>query len=237
MVAYFSFVARQWQETFGNPLVLCCSYVRRSVLRAKKSWNFWDDSSCAKSLQGEAPCCNAVYGSWTEMSPASPVDPRRPPGQTPLDSQTPLPYGQHAAWLVECKEDNEELMNKGELTTLPMLQGVALSTASGFCKATLVESFDVLIWAADIWITYSPVKDFSFTDCKNTVMGTEFRGTSATTTASGAACQRWDQDSPHNTHLNDDPAQMVELGLRGEDNTTLFFRSDLQWKQTKTTLL
>ncbi len=42
----------------------------------------------AKSLQGEAPCGSAVYGNWTEMSPA-PLPPARPPSPhwTPL----PLP--------------------------------------------------------------------------------------------------------------------------------------------------
>ncbi len=48
---------------------------------------------CAKSLQGKAPCGGAVYGSWTEMSPApsTPVGPPPPVGP-PCQRQTP--YGQ-----------------------------------------------------------------------------------------------------------------------------------------------
>ncbi len=64
---------------------------------------------------------------------------------------------------------------------------------------------------------------FSFTECKNIVKGTEFRGTSFTEAASGAKCQRWDQDSPHDTDLNDDPTKMVELGLRGKTNRKVSF--------------
>ena len=43
---------------------------------------------CAKSLQGEAPCGNAVYGKVDEMSPAPSPSPHAwtplPPAWTPL---------------------------------------------------------------------------------------------------------------------------------------------------------
>ncbi len=55
----------------------------------------------------------------------------------------------------------------------------------------------------------------SLAECKNTVMGTEFRGTFFTKTSSGATCQRWDQDTPHESPLNDDPTKLIDLGLQG----------------------
>ena len=46
---------------------------------------------CAKSLLGEALCGSAVYGIWTEMSPAPlpPARPLLPPCQTPLPPPDP----------------------------------------------------------------------------------------------------------------------------------------------------
>ncbi len=54
-----------------------------------------------------------------------------------------------------------------------------------------------------------------FAECKISVTGDDFRGTSFTKTASGRTCQRWDLDFPHENELNDDPHKMQELGLQG----------------------
>ncbi len=71
--------------------------------------------------------------------PPQPPHPNPPPcGQTPLpDPPLAIPPLQKTAWLVEDKEDQEELINKEELMTLTPLQrckglrtAVALSTAS-----------------------------------------------------------------------------------------------------------
>ncbi len=56
---------------------------------------------------------------------------------------------------------------------------------------------------------------FSFTECKETVLGTEFRGTTFAKTKTGLSCQRWDSDSPHDHGFNDDPAKMEAGGLEG----------------------
>ncbi len=72
-----------------------------------------------------------VVMQYMAAGPKCPLPPPDPPGQTP-----PL---QKTAWLVEDKEDQEELINKEELMTLTPLQrckglrtAVALSTASRF---------------------------------------------------------------------------------------------------------
>ncbi len=79
--------------------------------------------------------------------PPPPTHPAQAPyGQTP-HSQTP----QWTAWLVEDKEDEEELMNKEELMTLPCCKGlrtaVALSTASCWCRSELGRS-----WLEQSWV-------------------------------------------------------------------------------------
>ncbi len=48
----------------------------------------------------------------------------------PLQLDTPPPQ---TAWLVEDKEDKEELMNKEELTTLPTLQGTSHCSCLEHC--------------------------------------------------------------------------------------------------------
>ncbi len=72
------------------------------------------------------------------------IDPYPSPLLPPLDPTTARPPPKKTAWLVEDREDQEELMNKEELTTLPTRQGlrtaVALSTASCYgigCSALI----------------------------------------------------------------------------------------------------
>ncbi len=69
-----------------------------------------------------------------------------------------------------------------------------------------------------------------FTECKETEEGTEFRGTTFSETVTGLTCQRWDQDLPHKSYLNDDPSNMQELGLEGE----MFFPTWSDWNHNIT---
>ncbi len=64
-VSFFHFPCG-WLSTFEVPVVRLSYF----------------EFHCAKSIQGEAPCGNAVYGSWTEMSPA-PLPPTSPPTRPP----------------------------------------------------------------------------------------------------------------------------------------------------------
>ncbi len=67
---------------------------------------------------------------------------------------------------------------------------------------------------------------FAFTECKDSDLGNDFRGTSFTTTVSGRVCQRWDSDSPHDHGFNVDPAKMEAEGLEGlKSSVTLYFAS------------
>ncbi len=53
------------------------------------------------------------------------------------------------------------------------------------------------------------------TECKKSVKGAEFRGTSFTKTVAGTTCQHWALDTPHSSRLNEPPYNMQELGLQG----------------------
>ncbi len=68
-----------------------------------------------------------VVMQYMAAGPKCPLPPRPPP----LDPRPP--YRQHAAWLVEGKEDKEELMNKEELMTLPTLQGTSHCSCLEHC--------------------------------------------------------------------------------------------------------
>ncbi len=91
---------------------------------------------CAKSLQGEALCGSAVYGSWTEMSPTPVEPPPPPPSQTPQPDppDPPMDSMQHDWW--KAREDKEELM------TLPMLQGTSHCSCLEHCFLFVLQFCD-----------------------------------------------------------------------------------------------
>ncbi len=84
-----------------------------------------------------------VVMQYMAAGPKCPLAPPPPPRQTPPPARPPL---QKTAWLVEDKEDLEELINKEELMTLTPLQRckglcttVALSTASCYACFRVVK--------------------------------------------------------------------------------------------------
>ncbi len=61
-------------------------------------------------------------------------------------------------------------------------------------------------------------------ECKKSIRGRDFRGTSFTSTKNYRVCQRWDSDSPHVHTKNEVAAQMEILGLEGlKSHVTLQF--------------
>ncbi len=67
----------------------------------------------------------------------------------------------------------------------------------------------------EVWWCYLCVLFISPTECKKSVKGTEFRGTSFTKSVSGTTCQHWALDTPHGSLLNEPPYNMDELVLQG----------------------
>ncbi len=84
-------------------------------------------------------------------SPVTPLPCGTPPTHTgggPPCSQTPLPLLDpplRTAWLVEDKEDQEELMNKEGLTTLPMLQGTSHYSCLEHCFLFILFSSAIVV--------------------------------------------------------------------------------------------